>query len=61
MSAELKKYRFDYKPGRTPEQLEQERLDENLKRTPTERFRILMQLIKTSRQMRFAALNPKSQ
>ena len=55
MNPEEKKYRFSYKPGRTVEELEQERLIESLNRTPTERFRIMMQLIRISEKTKEAA------
>ena len=54
MNPEEKKYRFNYKPGRTVEELEQERLIESLNRTPTERFRIMMQLIRISQKTKKA-------
>ena len=57
MNPEEKKYRFNYKPGRTVEELEQERLIESLNRTPTERFRIMMQLIRISQKAKEAVLN----
>ena len=60
MNPEEKKYRFNYKPGRTVEELEQERLIESLKRSPTERFRIMMQLIRISQKTKEAAAKLKT-
>lgn len=56
MNEKTKTYRFDYKPGRTPEQLEEERFLEAMQRTPTERFMILMRLIKISKILRAAKI-----
>jgi hypothetical protein len=61
MENKEKTYRFDYQPGRTQAELEEARFIESLKRTPTERFRIMMQLIrisqKTSEAVKKLAIN----
>ncbi|CAN5810095.1 hypothetical protein BH10BAC3_BH10BAC3_20570 [soil metagenome] len=56
MEKDYAKYNFDYKPGRTVEELEQERLLASLNRTPTERFRIMMQLIRISEKTQNAVI-----
>lgn len=50
--------RTNYKPGRTVEEVEQERLTSCLNRTPTENFKIMMKLIRISEKMRKAVITP---
>ena len=46
--------RTNYKPGRTVEEVELERLYERLNHTPTQSFKIMMKLIRVSEKMRNA-------
>lgn len=48
--------RTNYKPGRTVEEVEHERLVERLNHTPTESFRIMMDLIRISQKMKEAKI-----
>jgi hypothetical protein len=50
------KGKLDYKPGRTPEQLAEERLIANLALTDTQRFEKMMQLIKINIMMKKAKI-----
>jgi hypothetical protein len=59
MSPDEKQYRFSYKPGRTVEELEHERLSESLQRSPTQRFKIMMALIRISQKARQATAKQK--
>jgi hypothetical protein len=52
MNPEEKKYKFDYQPGRTMVQLEQERFLEAMLRTPEQRFRRMMQLIQITSKLK---------
>jgi hypothetical protein len=54
---EGKKYNFDYKPGRTLVELENERLEAALKLSPTERLRKMIQLIRISKKIKQAYTN----
>lgn len=53
--------RTNYKPGRTVEEVEIERLKERLDRTPTENFKIMMKLIRISEKMKKAIITPGKQ
>ncbi len=46
--------RTNYKPGRTVEEVEMERLHERLNHTPTESFKIMMKLIRVGEKMKKA-------
>ncbi len=46
----------DYQPGRTLEELEQQRIRKRLSYTDTESFRILMSLIRISEKMKQAKI-----
>jgi hypothetical protein len=48
--------RTNYKPGRTVEEVEHQRLVERLNHTPEERFRIMMKLIRISEKMKKAKI-----
>jgi hypothetical protein len=50
--------RTNYKPGRTVEEVERERLYERLNHTPTESFKIMMKLIRISEKMKRAIITP---
>ncbi|MES2776318.1 MAG: hypothetical protein V4722_19235 [Bacteroidota bacterium] len=52
--------RTNYKPGRTVEELEKERLLERLDHTPTESFKILMKLIRVTEKMKNAKVTHSS-
>jgi hypothetical protein len=43
---EPRKWRYDYKPGRSREELEEERIIQELKQTPEERLSSFFQLIR---------------
>jgi hypothetical protein len=51
MEAKEPSFSYNYKPGRTVEELEMERLIDNLKLSHTERFRKLTTLIRLSRNL----------
>jgi hypothetical protein len=51
MEAKEPSFSYNYKPGRTVEELEMERLINSLKLTHTERFRKLTTLIRLSRNL----------
>lgn len=46
----------DYKPGRTVTELEQQQIKERLSHTPTQSFRIMMNLIRISEKMKSAKI-----
>jgi hypothetical protein len=52
MEAKEPTFSYNYKPGRTVEELEYERLIGNLKLTYTERFRRMTALIRLSRNLK---------
>jgi hypothetical protein len=46
----------DYKPGRTVSELERQQIKERLNHTPTQSFRIMMDLIRISEKMKSAKI-----
>lgn len=60
MEAEETVLRTNYKPGRTVEELERERLRERLNHTPTQSFRIMMDLIRITEKMKNAKITHSS-
>ena len=53
---EEKTLRTDYKPGRTVAELDRQQIKERLNHTPTESFRIMMNLIRISEKMKSAKI-----
>ena len=57
MESEITVLRTNYKPGRTVEELETERLRERLNTTHQERFEILMALNRFERKLKMAKIS----
>jgi hypothetical protein len=56
MQPEINKYSYNYKPGRTADQLEEERLIEILKLPYSERFSRMVALIRLTKKIKYPKL-----